>query len=162
MDQTLPTSYIRRRNTNPLRCVAIRTVKFKDLLDYGAKDLGCGCFGDRALYPYPQRHRRTADHAEMHKAVDPKARIKAIFFLQQLRNSWNYLRFPLGAIWSKPDDVRVLAEKYGLAVSNKPDSQDICFVPEGGYADVIERLRPGRRPSRVKLFIWTGVCLVTP
>ncbi|NHX28370.1 tRNA 2-thiouridine(34) synthase MnmA, partial [Escherichia coli] len=53
-----------------------------------------------------------------------------------------FLRFPLGHLPSK-DATRELAAKYGLAVADKPDSQDICFVPNGDYASVIEKLRPG-------------------
>jgi tRNA-specific 2-thiouridylase len=53
----------------------------------------------------------------------------------------DFLRFPLGGL--EKSDTRALAEKYGLAVANKPDSQDICFVPNGDYASVIEKLRPG-------------------
>ncbi len=52
-----------------------------------------------------------------------------------------FLRFPLGRHIKA--ETRKLAERYGLIVADKPDSQDICFVPEGGYVDVIERLRPG-------------------
>ena len=54
----------------------------------------------------------------------------------------DYLRFPLGGLASKAE-TRALAAKYGLAVADKPDSQDICFVPNGNYASVIEKLRPG-------------------
>jgi tRNA-specific 2-thiouridylase len=54
----------------------------------------------------------------------------------------DYLRFPLGHLKSK-DETRALATKYGLSVADKPDSQDICFVPDGNYAKLIENLRPG-------------------
>ena len=53
----------------------------------------------------------------------------------------DYLRFPLGGMTKA--ETRRLAEKFNLAVSDKPDSQDICFVPNGRYADVVRKLRPG-------------------
>ncbi|MBL4601566.1 MAG: hypothetical protein JKY84_02350, partial [Emcibacteraceae bacterium] len=73
-------------------------------------------------------------------AVD-KTKDQSYFLFATTQEQLNYLRFPLGGMVK--DDVRVLAEKYGLSIADKPDSQDICFVPEGGYASVIERLRPG-------------------
>lgn len=127
-------SYI--RGETPIPCVRCnQEVKFKDLL-ITAKDLDADVL---ATGHYVQRQ-GTADHAEMHKAVD-ESKDQSYFLFATTQEQLNYLRFPLGGMVK--DDVRVLAEKYGLAVSNKPDSQDICFVPEGGYADVIERLRPG-------------------
>ncbi len=127
-------SYI--RGETPIPCVRCnQEVKFKDLL-ITAKDLDADVL---ATGHYVQRH-GPADQAEMHKAVD-ESKDQSYFLFATTQEQLNYLRFPLGGMVK--DDVRILAEKYGLSVSSKPDSQDICFVPEGGYADVIERLRPG-------------------
>ena len=76
----------------------------------------------------------------MHRAVD-LLKDQSYFLFATTQEQLNYLRFPLGGMVK--EDVRKLAEKYGLTIANKPDSQDICFVPNGGYASVIERLRPG-------------------
>ena len=82
------------------------------------------------------------DHAEMRRAVDPLKRPKLLPYLRPRKSSLTFLTFSaLGGMVK--EDVRKLAEKYGLTIANKPDSQDICFVPDGGYASVIERLRPG-------------------
>ena len=127
-------SYI--RGETPIPCVKCnQEVKFKDLL-ITAKDLDADVL---ATGHYVQRNGPN-DHAEMHKAVDD-TKDQSYFLFATTQEQLNYLRFPLGGMVK--DDVRKLAEKYGLTIANKPDSQDICFVPEGGYADVIERLRPG-------------------
>jgi tRNA-uridine 2-sulfurtransferase len=127
-------SYI--RGETPIPCVRCnQEVKFKDLL-LTAKDLEADVL---ATGHYVQRY-GPADNAEMHRAVD-HTKDQSYFLFATTQDQLNYLRFPLGGMVK--DDVRTLAEKYGLSVSNKPDSQDICFVPEGGYASVIERLRPG-------------------
>lgn len=127
-------SYI--RGETPIPCVRCnQEVKFKDLL-ITAKDLDADVL---ATGHYVQRH-GTQDHGEMHKAVD-QTKDQSYFLFATTQEQLNYLRFPLGGMVK--EDVRKLAEKYDLKVANKPDSQDICFVPDGGYADVIERLRPG-------------------
>ncbi|MDG1857889.1 MAG: tRNA 2-thiouridine(34) synthase MnmA [Emcibacteraceae bacterium] len=127
-------SYI--RGETPIPCVRCnQEVKFKDLL-LTAKDLDADVL---ATGHYVQRM-GSADHAEMRSAVD-QSKDQSYFLFATTQEQLNFLRFPLGGMVK--DDVRILAEKYGLSVSNKPDSQDICFVPEGGYASVIERLRPG-------------------
>lgn len=127
-------SYI--RGETPIPCVRCnQEVKFKDLL-ITAKDLDADVL---ATGHYVQRE-GPANSAEMHKAVD-ETKDQSYFLFATTQEQLNYLRFPLGGMVK--EDVRVLAEKYGLKVANKPDSQDICFVPEGGYASVIERLRPG-------------------
>ena len=78
---------------------------------------------------------------ELHRAADP-ARDQSYFLFSTTREQLDYLRFPLGGLASKAE-TRALAARYGLAVAEKPDSQDICFVPNGTYAAVIEKLRPG-------------------
>jgi tRNA-specific 2-thiouridylase len=82
------------------------------------------------------------DHgAELHCATDAN-RDQSYFLFSTTPDQLDYLRFPLGHLPSK-NETRALAEKYGLSVADKPDSQDICFVPNGNYAAVIEKLRPG-------------------
>ena len=135
-------SYI--RGETPIPCVRCnQEVKFKDLL-ITARDLDA----DVLATGHYVRRRGGNDHAEMLKAVD-KTKDQSYFLFATTQEQLNYLRFPLGGMVK--DDVRVLAEKYGLSIADKPDSQDICFVPEGGYASVIERPAPGRGGNLVKL-----------
>mgnify|MGYP003671769760 FL=1 len=127
-------SYI--RGETPIPCVRCnQEVKFKDLL-ITAKDLDA----DVLATGHYVRREGGNDHARMHKAVDP-LKDQSYFLFATTQDQLNYLRFPLGGMVK--EDVRKLAEKYSLTIADKPDSQDICFVPEGGYASVIERLRPG-------------------
>ncbi len=125
------------RGETPVPCIRCnQTVKFKDLLDT-AKDLGADCM---ATGHYIQRFVSDAGKAELHKAVD-QGRDQSYFLFTTTQEQLDFLRFPLGGL-EKPE-VRALAERFGLEVADKPDSQDICFVPEGRYTSVIERLRPG-------------------
>ena len=78
---------------------------------------------------------------ELHCAADA-ARDQSYFLFSTTPEQLEFLRFPLGHLPSK-DATRALAAEYGLSVADKPDSQDICFVPNGDYASVIEKLRPG-------------------
>lgn len=78
---------------------------------------------------------------ELHSAADAN-RDQSYFLFSTSREQLDYLRFPLGGLASKAE-TRLLAARYGLSVADKPDSQDICFVPNGNYAAVIEKLRPG-------------------
>ena len=78
--------------------------------------------------------------AELHSAADA-ARDQSYFLFSTTPEQLSYLRFPLGHLPSKAE-TRALAAKYGLPVADKPDSQDICFVPNGDYAAVIRKLRP--------------------
>ncbi|MEX0365610.1 MAG: tRNA methyl transferase PRC-barrel domain-containing protein, partial [Ruegeria sp.] len=78
--------------------------------------------------------------AELHAAADA-ARDQSYFLFSTTQEQLDFLRFPLGHLPSK-DATRELAGKYGLSVADKPDSQDICFVPNGDYAAVIRKLRP--------------------
>lgn len=121
----------------PVPCIRCNErVKFRDLLDT-AKDLDADCM---ATGHYIQRH-MGAEKAELHKAVDEE-RDQSYFLFSTNQEQLDYLRFPLGHLKSK-GETRALAKKFGLPVADKPDSQDICFVPNGSYAAVIEKLRPG-------------------
>jgi len=121
----------------PVPCIRCNErVKFRDLLET-AKDLNADCM---ATGHYIQRF----DHghgAELHAAADPN-RDQSYFLFSTTPEQLDYLRFPLGHLTSKAE-TRALARKYSLPVADKPDSQDICFVPNGSYAAVIEKLRPG-------------------
>ncbi|WP_137700577.1 tRNA 2-thiouridine(34) synthase MnmA [Marimonas lutisalis] len=121
----------------PVPCIRCNErVKFKDLLET-ARDLDADCM---ATGHYIQR--KMGPHgAELHTAADA-GRDQSYFLFSTTREQLDFLRFPLGHLKSK-DETRALAEKYGLSVAWKPDSQDICFVPNGDYASVIEKLRPG-------------------
>ena len=120
----------------PVPCIRCNErVKFRDLLET-AKDLDADCM---ATGHYKQRFVENGK-AELHKAADPD-RDQSYFLFSTQQKQLDYLRFPLGHLKSKKD-TRELARKYGLPVADKPDSQDICFVPNGSYAAVIEKLRP--------------------
>ncbi|MEZ5779693.1 MAG: tRNA 2-thiouridine(34) synthase MnmA [Paracoccaceae bacterium] len=121
----------------PVPCIRCNErVKFKDLLAT-AKDLDADCM---ATGHYIQRKVGAAG-PELHAAADPH-RDQSYFLFSTTPEQLSYLRFPLGHLASKAE-TRALAAKYGLSVADKPDSQDICFVPNGNYAAVIEKLRPG-------------------
>ena len=121
----------------PVPCIRCNErVKFKDLLET-AKDLEADCM---ATGHYIQR-KNGAKGPELHCAADPK-RDQSYFLFPTTREQLNFLRFPIGHLKSK-DETRALAKKFNLSISDKPDSQDICFVPNGDYAAVIEKLRPG-------------------
>ena len=120
----------------PIPCVRCnQKVKFKDLLET-AKDLGADCM---ATGHYVQRVMGEAG-AELHRGADD-SRDQSYFLFTTTPEQLDYLRFPLGGL--EKDEVRKLAAEFGLRVASKPDSQDICFVPQGRYTDVVEKLRPG-------------------
>ncbi|PSK86061.1 tRNA (5-methylaminomethyl-2-thiouridylate)-methyltransferase [Limimaricola soesokkakensis] len=121
----------------PVPCIRCNErVKFKDLLAT-AKDLDADCM---ATGHYIRREMGAAG-AELHSAADAN-RDQSYFLFSTTQEQLDYLRFPLGGLKSKAE-TRALAARYGLSVADKPDSQDICFVPNGNYAAVIEKLRPG-------------------
>lgn len=121
----------------PVPCIRCNErVKFKDLLET-AKDLDADCM---ATGHYIQR-KTGARGPELHCAADAN-RDQSYFLFSTTPEQLDFLRFPLGHLPSK-DATRALAARYGLPVADKPDSQDICFVPNGNYASVIEKLRPG-------------------
>jgi len=121
----------------PVPCIRCNErVKFRDLLAT-ARDLDADCM---ATGHYIRRE--VGPHGpELHQAADP-ARDQSYFLFSTTAEQLAYLRFPLGGLASKAE-TRALAARYGLSVADKPDSQDICFVPNGDYAAVIEKLRPG-------------------
>ncbi|MBE3637070.1 tRNA 2-thiouridine(34) synthase MnmA [Mangrovicoccus algicola] len=120
----------------PVPCIRCNErVKFRDLLQT-AKDLEADCM---ATGHYIQRIAGTTG-PELHAGADPQ-RDQSYFLFSTTPDQLDYLRFPLGHLASKAE-TRALAAKYGLMVADKPDSQDICFVPDGNYAAVIEKLRP--------------------
>jgi tRNA-specific 2-thiouridylase len=122
--------------STPIPCIRCnQSVKFKDLLGV-ARDLGADCM---ATGHYIQRI-QGASSPELHRAVDA-GRDQSYFLFATKPEQLDFLRFPLGHL-PKPE-VRQLALSFGLEVADKPDSQDICFVPTGKYASVVERLRPG-------------------
>jgi tRNA-specific 2-thiouridylase len=119
----------------PIPCVRCNMgVKFTDLFAL-ARDLGADCL---ATGHYVRRI-IGADGPQLHRAIDP-ARDQSYFLFATTQAQLDYLRFPLGGL-EKPA-VRALAAELGLAVAMKPDSQDICFVPDGDYAGVVRKLRP--------------------
>ncbi|MBD3787277.1 MAG: tRNA 2-thiouridine(34) synthase MnmA [Sphingomonadales bacterium] len=121
----------------PVPCIRCNErVKFKDLLET-ARDLDADCM---ATGHYIQR-KMGAHGPELHSAADPN-RDQSYFLFSTTPEQLAFLRFPLGHLASKAE-TRALAAEHGLAVADKPDSQDICFVPNGNYASVIEKLRPG-------------------
>ena len=124
------------RGETPIPCVRCnQTVKFRDLLQT-AKDLDADCL---ATGHYIQRS-HSDGRAELHAAVDA-GKDQSYFLFATTQEQLDYLRFPLGDM--EKSETRALAEKYNLLVAAKPDSQDICFVPNGDYASVIDKLRPG-------------------
>ncbi len=119
----------------PIPCVRCnQTVKFRDLLEV-ARDLGAQAM---ATGHYVRREVGLRG-PELHRGTDP-ARDQSYFLFATTRDQLDYLRFPLGGL-PKPA-VRQAAAALGLAVADKPDSQDICFVPEGRYSTLIDKLRP--------------------
>ena len=123
--------------STPIPCVRCnQSVKFKDLLAT-ARDLGADCM---ATGHYVQRIVNDAGKAELHRGADPD-KDQSYFLFATTQEQLDFLRFPLGGMHK--DETRALAAKFNLATAEKPDSQDICFVPTGGYAKVIEKLRPG-------------------
>ena len=119
----------------PIPCVKCNMgVKFTDLFAL-ARELGADCL---ATGHYVQRIEGAAG-AELHRAVDP-ARDQSYFLFGTTQEQLDYLRFPLGGM--EKSVVRDIARDLGLSVALKPDSQDICFVPDGDYAGVVKKLRP--------------------
>ena len=119
----------------PIPCVQCnQTVKFRDLFKY-AKDLKA----DALVTGHYVSRLQVNGHANMYRAKDHN-RDQSYFLFSTTQEQLDYLRFPLGKI--DKSETRLIAEKLNLNVATKPDSQDICFVPNGDYASVIKRFRP--------------------
>ena len=128
----------------PIPCIRCNErVKFRELLDM-AKSLDADCL---ATGHYIQRV--ASDHGvELHRAKD-LTKDQSYFLFTTTRKQLDFLRFPLGEIESK-SETRKLAQKYGLSVAQKPDSQDICFVPDGDYAKLVRQIKPqALRPGKI-------------
>ncbi len=123
------------RGRTPIPCISCnQSVKFTDLFGL-AKELGADCL---ATGHYVRRI-AGPDGPELHRAADP-ARDQSYFLFATTREQLDFLRFPLGGL-PKPL-VREIARDLRLAIADKPDSQDICFVPGGDYASVVKKIRP--------------------
>ena len=127
----------------PVPCISCNMgPKFVDLLRM-ARELGADCL---ATGHYVRRVPGPAG-AELHRAADP-ARDQSYFLFGTTDEQLDYIRFPLGGL--PKQDVRRIAEGFGLQVAGKPDSQDICFVPDGDYAGMVTKLRPeGARRGKI-------------
>jgi tRNA-specific 2-thiouridylase len=123
------------RGETPVPCIRCNErIKFRDLLDT-ARDLGASAL---ATGHYVRRV-AGADGPELHRACDA-ARDQSYFLYRTTRAELDFLRFPLGGM--PKEATRAVARELELPVADKPDSQDICFVPRGSYADIVTRLRP--------------------
>ncbi|MDF1750856.1 MAG: tRNA 2-thiouridine(34) synthase MnmA [Alphaproteobacteria bacterium] len=132
------------RGETPIPCVRCnQTVKFRDLLST-AKELNAVAL---ATGHYIRRQRPTDGPSELHAAVDP-GKDQSYFLFATTQEQLDYLRFPLGGLTKA--ETRLLADYFDLPVADKPDSQDICFVPDGSYARIVEKLRPeAARPGNI-------------
>ena len=128
----------------PIPCVRCnQTVKFKDLLGM-ARDLGADCL---ATGHYVRRDMLDGQPV-LRRGIDSD-KDQSYFLFATTPEQLEFVRFPLGSLTK--DETRALARKYQLSVSDKPDSQDICFVPNGRYGDVVRKLRPGAiEPGLIK------------
>jgi tRNA-specific 2-thiouridylase len=123
------------RGRTPVPCsLCNQGVKFTDLIEF-ARDLGADCL---ATGHYVRRI-PNGNRVELHKGADPR-RDQSYFLYGTTRDQLDFLRFPLGDL--PKSEVRRIAEEEGLIVATKPDSQDICFVPDGDYAGLVQKLRP--------------------
>jgi tRNA-specific 2-thiouridylase len=123
------------RGRTPVPCASCNQgVKFVDLVAF-ACELGADCL---ATGHYVRRV-VNADQVELHKGADPR-RDQSYFLYGTTREQLDFVRFPLGDL--PKDEVRRIATELGLEVAAKPDSQDICFVPDGDYASLVKRVRP--------------------
>ena len=119
----------------PIPCVKCnQTVKFRDLYSY-AKELNA----DALVTGHYVNRVQNNGRAEMYRATD-LSKDQSYFLFATTQEQLNFLRFPLGVMSKK--ETRKIASELNLGVSDKPDSQDICFVPNGNYSSVIKKYRP--------------------
>lgn len=131
--ETFADEYLAGRT--PIPCIRCNMgPKFTDLLRM-ARELGADCL---ATGHYVRRVIGD-EGVQLHRALDP-ARDQSYFLYATTEEQLDYLRFPLGGM--PKQDVRRIAEEFGLVVAAKPDSQDICFVPDGDYAKIVKAMRP--------------------
>ncbi|MDC0974944.1 tRNA 2-thiouridine(34) synthase MnmA [Candidatus Pelagibacter sp.] len=123
------------KGETPIPCIQCnQTVKFKDLFEV-SKDLKA----DALITGHYVKSITSGMETNMYRAIDEN-RDQSYFLFNTTREQLNYLRFPLGGMLK--DETRSIAKKLELNVADKPDSQDICFVPNGDYASVIRKFRP--------------------
>ena len=123
------------KGETPIPCIQCnKTVKFKDLFDE-AKNLKA----DALITGHYVKSITINNITNMYRAIDEN-RDQSYFLFNTTREQLNYLRFPLGAMMKS--ETREIAKKLNLNVADKPDSQDICFVPNGDYVSVIEKFKP--------------------
>ncbi len=124
------------RGETPIPCVRCnQTVKFTDMFDR-AKKLGASAM---ATGHYIRRKKKSGNPS-LHTGIDP-SKDQSYFLFATTKKQLDFVRFPLGSLTK--DETRSVAKRHDLNVADKPDSQDICFVPEGRYAEVVRKLRPG-------------------
>ena len=124
------------RGETPIPCVRCnQTVKFTDMFDR-AKNLGASAM---ATGHYVRRKTRSGNLG-LYTGIDP-SKDQSYFLFATTKKQLDFVRFPLGSLTK--DETRAVARRHGLDIADKPDSQDICFVPEGKYADLVRKLRPG-------------------
>ena len=123
------------KGETPIPCVQCnQTVKFKDLFEV-SKDLKA----DAMITGHYVKSITSGNETSMYRAIDEN-RDQSYFLFNTTKDQLNYLRFPLGSMLK--DETREMAKKLELNVADKPDSQDICFVPNGDYASVIQKFKP--------------------
>jgi tRNA-specific 2-thiouridylase len=126
-------SYV--RGETPIPCVLCnQTVKFRDLMGV-ARDLGA----DALATGHYIRRVESGGAVELHRAAD-ESKDQSYFLFATTSEQLEFLRFPLGEL--AKEETRTLAERFDLPVASKPDSQDICFVPQGRYSDVVLKIHP--------------------
>ena len=123
------------KGETPIPCVQCnQTVKFKDLFEV-SKEFKA----DAMITGHYVKSITSRNETIMYRAIDEN-RDQSYFLFNTTKDQLNYLRFPLGGMLK--DETREIAKNLDLNVADKPDSQDICFVPNGDYASVIQKFRP--------------------
>lgn len=137
------------RGETPIPCVRCnQSVKFHDLYKV-AKDLEA----DALVTGHYIRRKEGESGPELHNAMDD-GKDQSYFLFATTKEQLEYIHFPLGDMTK--DETRQLAERFDLPVASKPDSQDICFVPDGNYADIVTKIRPEAKDPGDIVHIETG------